>query len=72
VADKLNIRFATKIGESLSVTIFDMQGRKFEALSELMHLEGLVQIETKKLPPGLYSVTVSQGKMDKTFRFKKD
>ena len=72
VADKLNIRFATKIGESLSVAIFDMQGRKYEDLSELMHQEGLVQIETKKLPPGLYSVTVSQGKLDKTFRFKKD
>ncbi len=72
VADKLNIRFATKIGESLSVAIFDMQGRKYEDLSELMHQEGLVKIETKKLPPGLYSVTVSQGKLDKTFRFKKD
>lgn len=72
VSDKLNIRFTPKNGESLMVTIFDMQGRKYEAIPEVMHQEGLVQVETQKLPPGLYSVKFSQGKMVRTFRFKKD
>lgn len=72
VADKLNIRFTPKNGESLMVTIFDMQGRKYEEIPEVMHQEGLVQVETQKLPPGLYFVKFSQGKMVRTFRFKKD
>ncbi len=72
VADKLNIRFTPKNGESLMVTIFDMQGRIYEEIPEVMHQEGLVQVETQKLPPGLYSVKFSQGKMVRTFRFKKD
>ena len=72
VSDKLNIRFTPKNGESLMFTIFDMQGRIYEEIPEVMHQEGLVQVETQKLPPGLYSVKFSQGKMVRTFRFKKD
>ncbi len=72
VADKLNIRFTPKNGESPMVTIFDMQGRIYEEIPEVMHQEGLVQVETQKLPPGLYFVKFSQGKMVRTFRFKKD
>jgi|GEM_PF-1198397 len=72
VVDKLNIRFDPRDGQSPVLTIFDIHGRKFSELSVVKQKDGLTQINTEKLPRGFYTLRLSQGKIEKPYRFKKE